>query len=52
MKKTRTTATLLALMILLGLTAMLPATTSASQPITVIVNGKKSNWKKMGRGKI
>jgi len=40
MKKTRSTAMLLTLAILLGLAAMLPATTSASKPITVTVNGK------------
>ena len=40
MKKTRSTAVLLAFAILLGLAAMLPANTSASKPITVTVNGK------------
>jgi len=40
MKKTRSTAMLLTLAILLGLAALLPANTSASKPITVTVNGK------------
>jgi len=40
MKKTRSTAVLLTLAILLGLAALLPAATSASKPIKVTVNGK------------
>jgi len=40
MKKTRSTAVLLAFALLLGLAAMLPAATSASKPITVTINGK------------